>query len=67
MRARWSLLVALLIACGGGDDDDESSAGGNGNGSGGSPSSVHATPTYLKQLVRVLVDRAVRRAREAAA
>jgi 2-furoyl-CoA dehydrogenase FAD binding subunit len=29
--------------------------------------SVHATPAYLKQLVCVLVDRAVRRAREAAA
>jgi carbon-monoxide dehydrogenase medium subunit len=28
---------------------------------------VHATPTYLKQLVRVLVDRAVARARERAA
>ncbi len=29
--------------------------------------SVHATPAYLKQLVRVLVDRAATRAREAAA
>jgi len=25
--------------------------------------SIHATPAYLRQLVRVLVDRAVRRAR----
>jgi 2-furoyl-CoA dehydrogenase FAD binding subunit len=29
--------------------------------------SIHATPAYLRQLVRVLVDRAVGRAREAAA
>jgi 2-furoyl-CoA dehydrogenase FAD binding subunit len=29
--------------------------------------SVHATPAYLRQLVRVLVDRAVQRAREAVA
>jgi len=29
--------------------------------------SIHATPAYLKQLVRVLVDRAATRAREAAA
>ena len=29
-------------------------------------SSIHATPAYLRQLVRVLVDRAVGRAREAA-
>jgi CO/xanthine dehydrogenase FAD-binding subunit len=29
--------------------------------------SLHASPPYLRQLVRVLVDRAVRRAREAAA
>jgi len=28
--------------------------------------SVHATPAYLRQLVRVLVDRAVGRARKAA-
>jgi CO/xanthine dehydrogenase FAD-binding subunit len=29
--------------------------------------SIHASPAYLKQLVRVLVDRAVTRAREQAA